>query len=267
MSFKENLLKKIKVDDLSKKIIGTLGPVDSGRRVDRQLVKNLLEMGPYAHLTERDLDLYILQPETQPPLILVLDNELKFYRTTVEDVALRKSPTLKEMVSIRNALKILKDSDVVVSRKEVSVKTIQEACIAQLDLTFNEKDLEEIASQGIAALENKYADGVTESVLLFGELLHFVAPPKAMAISHHMITGVITSNTKGETCFGPLVIFSKIDNTLKLIATQLNPLDKNQIEYLKQVITGQETPTLEGADVLTDLKGRILTQRSSSDGS
>lgn len=263
MSFKENLLKKIKIDDLSKKIIATMGSVDSGRRVDKQLVQNLLEMGPYAHLTERDLDLYILQPETQPPLILVLDNELKFYRTTIEDVGLRKSPTVKEMVSIRNAIKILKDSDVVVSRKEESLKTIQETCIAQLDLTFTETDLEEIAMQGIAALENKYADGVIESLLLFGELLHFALPPRAFKISHHLITGVITSDPKGGTWFGPIVIFSKIDNTLKFIAAQLNTLEKNQSEYLKQVAAGQEAPTLEGADVFTDLKGRILTQRHS----
>jgi len=263
MSFKENLLKKIKIDDLSKKIIATLGPADSGRRVDKQLVLNLLEMGPYVHLTERDLDLYILQPETQPPLILVLDNELKFYRTTVEDVALRKSPTIKEMVSIRNAVKILRDTDVVVSRKEESLKTIQEACIAQLDLTFTEMDLEEIAVQGIAALENNYADGVIESLLLFGELLNFVTPPRAFKMSHHLVIGAITSNAKGGTWFGPLIIFSQIDNTLKLIATQLNVLEKNQSEYLKQVAAGQEASTLEGADVFTDLKGRILKQRHS----
>jgi hypothetical protein len=266
MSFKENLLKKIKIDELSKKIIATFGPVDSGRRVDKQLVKNLLEMGPYTHLAERDLDLYLLQPEAQPPLILVLDNELKFYRTTIEDVALRKSPTIKEMVSIRNAIKILKDSDVVVSTKEESLKTIQAACIAQLDLTFTEADLEEIALQGVAALENKYAEGVIESLLLFGELLHFVSPPKAMKMRHHMVTGILTANTKGETRFGPMVIFSKIDNTLKLISTQLNPLDKNQIEHFKQVAAGQEIPTLEGADVFTDLKDRILKQNPAEDG-
>jgi hypothetical protein len=256
MSFKDNLLKKIKIDDLSKKIIATLGSPDSGRRVDTKLVRNLLAMGPYTHRIERDLHLYIQQPETQPPLILVLDNEMKIYRTSVEDVVLRKSPVVKEMVSIRNAIKILKDSDVVVSRKEVSVQTIQDLCIAQLDLTFTQKDLEEIASQGTAALENNYADAVIESLMLFGELLDFKTPPQAMTIRHHWIAGAVAATGK----IGPLVIFSKIDNSLKAITTQVNPLDKTQVEFLKQVAAGQEKAHLEGAAVFTYLKDQIAQQ-------
>ncbi len=254
MSFKENLLKKIKIDELSKKIVATLGPPDSDRRVDTKLVRNLLEMGPFSHRIERDLNLYIQQPETQPPLILVLDNEMKIYRTSVEDVVLRKSPVVKEMVSIRNAIKILRDSDVVVSRKEASVQTIQDLCIAQLDLTFTQKDLEEIASQGTAALENNYADAVIESLMLFGELLNFKTPPQAMTIRHHWIAGAVASTGK----FGPLVIFSKIDNSLRAITTPLNPLDKAQVEFLKQVAVGETPAAVEGADVFTYLKNEMV---------
>ena len=55
---------------------------------------------------------------------------------TVADVGMRKSPTIREMVSIRNAMKILSDADVVASKKEASVRTIQEECLSALDLSF-----------------------------------------------------------------------------------------------------------------------------------
>jgi len=41
----------------------------------------------------RDLDLYVADTGTAVQKILVLDNELPIYRTTVADVAMRKSPT------------------------------------------------------------------------------------------------------------------------------------------------------------------------------
>ena len=260
MSFKENLLKKIKIDELSADILRSLGPVDSGRRIDKQQVRQLLQMGPFEHRVERDLDLYIQMPESEPPSILVLDNELKIYRTGVQDVALRKSPTIKEMISIRNAIKILKDSDVVVSSKEDTLKMIQEACIALLDLSFTASDIADIATQGIKALENKYAEGIIESLVLLGELLHFETPPKAMTIRHHLIQGFIDTTKTGEIWFGPLFIYSKIDNSLKLIENQLNILDQRQVEYFKRVVADQDAPALEDADVFTYLKDAVVEQ-------
>jgi hypothetical protein len=79
--------------------------------------------------------------------ILVLDNDLTIYHTTVEDVVLRKSPTVKEMVSIRNAIKILNDKDVVISKKEASLKTIRDICIDQLDLHYTAADIDGIAGR------------------------------------------------------------------------------------------------------------------------
>ena len=112
MSFKENLLKKIQIDRLADRVSASLKPREDGVvKVDKSAMQQLLEMASYRHLHERDLDLYISPDTTR---ILVLDNELARYATSVEDVALRKSPTLKEMLSIRNAIKILNDSDVVV---------------------------------------------------------------------------------------------------------------------------------------------------------
>ena len=125
MSFKENLLKKIEINKLSRKVLQTLGPADSGLKIDKEAMRNLLETGPYQYRKERDLDLYIEQPDDGESIILVLDNELPIYKTTIEDVLIRKSPYTKEMLNIRNIIKILKDSDVKISRKEASVEIVQ----------------------------------------------------------------------------------------------------------------------------------------------
>jgi len=107
MSFKENLLKKIRIDKLADQIISTIGPIDSEKKVDKQAMRTLIEMAPYEMRKERDLELYIKKngPE-EKKRILVLDNDLSIYHTNMEDVALRKSPTVKEMVSIKNIIKI-----------------------------------------------------------------------------------------------------------------------------------------------------------------
>ena len=124
MSFKENLLKKIRFDALAHKVISSWGPPGSGMRIDKDAMRELLDMSSYTHQRKRDLDLYVDEDGGEKKKILVLDNELPIYLTTVEDVVLRKSPYIKEMVSIRNAIKILKDSDVKISIKDASVKAV-----------------------------------------------------------------------------------------------------------------------------------------------
>ena len=63
MSFKENLLKKIEINKLSRKVLQTLGPADSGLKIDKEAMRHLLELGPYQYQKERDLDLFIEQPD------------------------------------------------------------------------------------------------------------------------------------------------------------------------------------------------------------
>ena len=59
MSFKENLLQKIQINQLVRKVLHSIGPPESGGKIDKDTMRNLLEMGPYEYLKERDLDLYI----------------------------------------------------------------------------------------------------------------------------------------------------------------------------------------------------------------
>ena len=112
MAFKENLLSKIRIDQLAGQVRASIGPEGSEAKLDKNAMRQLLAMSPYVHRRERDLDLYVEDTAAAVKKILVLDNELPIYRTTIEDVAMRKSPEVGEMVKIRNIVKILRDSDV-----------------------------------------------------------------------------------------------------------------------------------------------------------
>jgi len=258
MSFKENLLKKIQIRQLSRKVLASFGPPGSPGKIDRDAMRSLLEMSPYRYQKERDLDLFIEKLDGEPSKILVLDNELPIYRTTIEDVAIRKSPYTKEMLRIGNIIKILRDSDVKISRKEESVQIIQKECIDRLDLAYDASDIASIAQEGGDCLENGYTDGIVESLALFAELLGYQPPPPAFRIRHHEIFGAVTEKPSGEIVYGPAVILSLIDNSLKMMEDEISSLDQAKIEFFRQVAQGKEKPTVEGKEVFRYLKDAVL---------
>jgi hypothetical protein len=261
MSFKENLLTKLKIDHLANKVIASIAPVESGSKVDKDAMRSLLEMSPYQHQKERDLDLYIEDIDQVQKKIFVLDNELPIYLTTIDDVVMRKSPLIKEMVKIRNIIKILKDTDVKLSRKEDSVKAIQKECIDRLDLSFAASDIDEIARDGKASLERDYADGVIECLDLFAELLDYQAPPKAFQLGRHKMIGDLTPKAGGEVLYGPIIIYSQIHGTLKLIDEPISSFDKTRIEIFQQVAEGKQKAAAEGPDVFEHLKKYLYSQQ------
>jgi hypothetical protein len=258
MSFKENLLTKLKIDRLADKVIASIGPLESGGKVDKDAMRNLLEMSPYQYKKSRDLDLYVENIDRDQKKIFVLDNELPIYTTTIEDVTMRKSPLIKEMVKIRNIIKILKDSDVKLSRKEDSVKAIQKECIDRLNLSFTASDIDEIAKDGQASLERDYPDGVVECLELFAELLDYQPAPKAFQLSRHKIIGALAPKGGGEVLYGPMIIYSLIHGSLKLIKEQISSLDKSKIELFQQIAAGKQKADSEGPGVFEHLKNAVL---------
>jgi hypothetical protein len=258
MPFKENLLKKIQINQLSRQVLQSIGTVGSDLKLDKDAMRNLLEMGPYQYRKARDLDLYIEQPDHGQSIILVLDNELPIYKTTVEDVVLRKSPYTKEMLNIRNIIKILKDSDVKLSRKEESVKAVQKKCIDCLDLSYAQADIAALAQEGSQSLENGYAEGVMESLALFSELLGYRTPPKAFRVPHHTIFGAQSEKAGGEILYGPMVALSRIDNSLRMIADQVSNMDKRKLDVFQKVIQGKAKADVEGTAVFRYLKEAVL---------
>ena len=254
MGFRENLLKKIRIDRLADNVIRSINPTDSAQRIDRDAMWQLLDMGSYDNQKERDLELYLLNDRH----VLVLDNELKIYNSTVEDVGMRKSPTLKEMISIRNAIKILNDKDVVVSRKADTVTRIRKELTAELDLSYGVADIESLAQDGLEALKNKYAEGVVEILDLFAELLGFDKANKTFRTSHHHIWGKSEISTSGEFHFGPMVIYGLMHNSLKMIQTPINSANKQSVQRFHQVVRGKNDADLTNEGVFETLKQAVL---------
>ncbi len=258
MSYKDNLLKKIEIDRLVRTVADAIGPVESGKRIDKTVLEQLMTFFPWSRRQERDLALFLEADGPGKTRILVLDNDLTIYHTSVADVVLRKSPTVKEMVNIRNAIKILNDKDVVLSKKEASLKTIQEISIGELDLRFTAADIDGIARDGAASLENGYAQGVQESLMLFAELLKLTPAPKAFSLNHHDIYGNLGEKPGGEITFGPLMMYSMVHNTLTCLETPLSSRDKARFDTLKAVASGEAEAAASGAAVFDLMRTRVL---------
>jgi hypothetical protein len=165
------------------------------------------------------------------------------------------------MVKIRNIIKILKDTDVKLSRKDESVLTIQKECVDQLDLSFNASDIDEIAKDGQAALERDYTDGVVECLELFADLLDYKPAPKTFQLGRHKIVGALIPKDAGEVLYGPMIIYSLIHGTLKLIDEQISSFDKTKIKLSQQVAAGKQKAAAEGADVFEYLKNTVLKKK------
>jgi hypothetical protein len=262
MGFKDNLLRKIEIDQLAQRVRATLGPSGGELRIDKEAMRRLLALSPFSHRRERDLDLYVEETEAAVKRILVLDSELPIYRTTVEDVVLRKSPYVGEMVNLRNIIKILKDSDVKISRKEASLQTVQAACLSRLDLTFTEADIDDIRRDGTASLESAYAEGVNECLLMLAELLGWRQPPAVFRVPHATVYGAAYRKESGEDVFGPVVIYSLMHNELKLTEEQFGSLAKDRIERFHLIAAGKEKAAGTGAAVFDYLKRAVMRSRA-----
>ena len=260
MGFVENLRTKIDIDRKVDRVLSQWGPSGSGRRIDTGLVKELLEIRPFAHEQTRDLDLYFLSEsaESGKRRILVLDNELPIFETTMEDVAMRRSPLIKEMISIRDAIKILNDKDITVSKREDSLKRVQKMLIDSLDLSFTHADIEQIADDGAASLEKNYDEGVKDSLDLYAELLDFQPAPKVFQMPHYDIYGAVEQGPAGEQRFGPMVIFSRIRNELRLLEQGVSSRNANGVEWVAQVARGKEPADREGKEVFDWLTSKVL---------
>lgn len=261
MSFKENLLVKIKIKQLTERVNKSLKPVDGITRADKKAMISLLRIVSYKPQKERDLDLYIKPGEAgDKKTILVLDNELAIYNTTPQDVGLRKSPTIKEMVSFRNARKILSDSDVLVCRKEETVKRIQSECLDTLDLSFTELDIRQIENDASIALQTQDTEGIFEGIMLFSELLRFTPVKKSLQISNFYITGKISETIEGKTEYSSILLFSEAENTVMLLNKKIKSGSKDDKKLLVNIANGTENPHLKGKEVFEHFSNAVFNQ-------
>jgi len=155
MTFQENLLRKMELERLASRVIASFGSEQVRHPVDKEAMRSLLELSPYRYQQERDLDLYVNPGEGGLKMILVLDNELPIFRSTVKDVVTRRSPRTLEMWKISTIRHILVDSDIKISTRKDSVATVLKDAVAKLDLTYTDKDIEDLAREGMAWLAGK----------------------------------------------------------------------------------------------------------------
>ena len=173
MSFMDNMKAKIRLDGIFRQLISTMQEPPGRWWLDKILARELLDMTDFEPRKFRDLHLYIRSLEGEAMEVLVFDNELPIYHTTVADVALRKSPFWQEMFSIGNIKKIMNDQDVILTKGKDSLKRLHADALALLDLTYTGDDLAMLVEDGRSALERKSVGEIQELLDLFTGLLDF----------------------------------------------------------------------------------------------
>jgi hypothetical protein len=249
MSFKENLKAKIKLDNLFHKINTTIRETPGQRRLDKGLTQELIDMTDLEHKKVRDLHVYVRPFEGEIMEVLVFDNELPIYHTTVDDVALRKSPEWKEMFSIKNIKKVMNDQDVIVSKGKESLKKIYDSAVALLDLTYTRDDLAVLVADGRQGLEEKSSEKIQESLDLFFELLDF--QPVSLGILEHDLQIFARQKTNGEKAavFEDPVFFDEDNMSLGLRKGKLSPQKDLDLAWVMQYAQGEKAADLQGPEV------------------
>ncbi len=258
MSLKENLLRKRQIQKLAVQVLASLKPTEIGVKVNRQAMRKLLAWAGYQRHDKRDLELWIRPQDhdDEKKHIIVLDGELKCYHTTIEDVALRKSPTVKEMVSIRNAIKILSDKDVVITRSADTVQALKDELMAGLNLEVTPAGVAEIVSDGRQALENRYPEAVVEALELLAELLAWQPAPRALTPAHTRIWG----RADGPERFGPLVLYAMARGYLAFVQDTLAAGDPATGKLLESLASGKEKAAIENQAVWDKMEAMVLAR-------
>ncbi len=260
ISFRENLLQKIELEKLAFKVIASIGTGQAPHPINKEAMRNLLELSSYQYHRERDLDLYVKPDEGELKLILVLDNELPIFRSTVKDVVTRRSPRTLEMWKISTIRHILVDSDIKMSTSEESVETILKDAAAQLDLTYTDKDIEDLAREGMAWLAGGDANGVSTILALFGALLGYQKPPGYFGLDQTVSYGVSTPGPDNDIILGPLVLYRPAANSLLWIDGVFSRSDRQQVEFLRSVAAGRASVPVTGDAVFQKLQANVLEQ-------
>ncbi len=266
MSFKENLRAKINLDRLLQKLVSTIREPPGKRWLDKVLTQELLDMTDLEHKKFRDLHLYIRPLEGEIMEVLVFDNELPIYHTSVADVALRKSPRWQEMFSIRNIKKIMNHHDVLVSKGKGSLKRIHTNALALLDLTYTRDDLAMLVEDARRGLEQKSIAQVHESFDLFFELLDFQPVSLGGLEPDLQIFARPKLNGAAVPAFEHLILFDKETLSLGLKKGGFSPQSDIDLAWIIKYARSEEPADLQGIDVFEFLAELALEKAQSQRG-
>jgi len=249
MPFKENLKVKIKADELLRKLVSTMKEPPGKWWVDKTLIQELVEMTDLEQKKFRDLHLYIRPLKGEIMEVLVFDNELAIYHTTVADVGLRKSPFWQEMISIRNIRKIMNHHDVLVSKGKESLKRIHANALALLDLTYTRDDLMLLLEDARSGLERESIEQVKESLDLFVDLLDF-HPLILDVLERDLQVFARPVHKEGPVSeFENFILFDKTILSLGLRKGAFSPEDDVDLSWVMKYVRGEKTADLKGIDV------------------
>jgi hypothetical protein len=258
MSFKENLKARIKLDTLLRKLVSTIKEPPGKWWVDKVLIEELLDMTDLKHKKLRNLHLYIRPVEGEIMEILVFDNALPIYLSTLDDVALRKSPCWQEMFSIRNIKKIMNHHDVLVSKGKESLKRIHANALALLDLTYTRGDLGVLLEEARLGLDRKSIAQIQESFDLFFSLLDFQVVPLDLldqdlqAFARPKINGGVLR------AFEHIILFDEINLKVGMKKGAFSPDRGLDLAWVMQYGRGEQTADLEGLEVFAYLSDLAL---------
>ena len=249
MSFKENLKAKIQLNGLMLKISSTMRETPGQRRLDKELTQRLLDMTDFEQTKARDLHLYVRPIEGEIKEVLVLDNELPIYHTTVDDVAMRKSPGWKEIFSIKNIKKVLNDQDVIVSKGKESLNLIYDNALSQLDLSYTRDDLEPLVADARQGLAQKSLEKVLESFDLFFELVDF--QPLSLGILEHDLQTFARPKTNGgeASTFEHLIMFNEENLVVGLKKGTFSPQSDLDLAWVMQYALGEKNADFQDIEV------------------
>jgi len=249
MPFKENLKAKIDLDRLLQKLVSTIRESPRKRWLDKDLTRELLERTDFEHKKVRGLHLYIRPLGSEIMEVLVLDNELPIYHTTVADAVLRKSPHWKQMFSIRNIKKIMNDQDVIVSKGKESLKRLHANAMALLDLTYTRYDLAVLLEDAHRGLEQKSIAQVQESLDLFFDLLDFQAVSLGMPERDLQVFARPKVNGGAVLAFEHIILLDEESLWLGLKKGAFSPKSDSDLAWVIKCARGEEPPDLQAMDV------------------
>jgi len=258
MPFKENLKGKIKADELLRKLVSTMKEPPGKWWVDKALIQELIEMTDLEQKKFRELRLYLRPLKGEIMEVLVFDNELAMYHTTVADVGLRKSPFWQEMISIRNIKKIMNHHDVLVSKGKESLKRIHANALALLNLTYTRDDLMLLLEDARRGLKRESIEQVQESLDLFVALLDF-QPLLLDVLERDLQVFARPKNGNGAvSVFEHLILFDQKILSLGLKRGNFSPGNDLDLAWVMEYARDKKTADLKGIDVFEFLSELAL---------
>lgn len=259
MTLKENLIRKMRIDQLSLKIKKSIGMPMDEKKVDKEAVIELVQMASGTHRKIRDLDIFHFESIKDKDKFLILDNELKLYLGKTDDAVMRKSPTIKEMISIGNIRKILNDNDIVLTTKEATIDNISGMLLKEIDLSINEADLDELVLDGNEALKNKDTKGIHESLNFFSELLSYKDASRFFSSKSKRVLGQLSDSKSGKKSLKPVIVYNETDHRLSLFLKRIGSEEKDVINVLWESEEENEI-RLDGELVFLELKQLCLAK-------